>query len=163
MGSSIPPPSDPAGSEPGEVFTLKDFRWWPVIVRRTPTAIQASFEVMSGGATVHAELVSAHDFSLFARHHEYTALASTNTAHSGQFQYMAEEPGNYRVIVLNRPDASDVQVSLVVRTEVNPMPAIVSTGASPQRQFVVIAASLTLFLGTVLWSGRRLLRAYRNR
>jgi len=142
---------------------LQDYLWVPVIVRRTPTAIECRFNVVNGGPTVHAELVSDRDFALFSRHREYETLASTEPGRSGGFERMIETPGRYRVLIRNERGASPAAVSLVVRTDVDPPPATISTGISPRRKFVVVLASLTLFFGTVLWSGTKLLRAYRNR
>jgi hypothetical protein len=161
-GSPIIRPAQPPG-EPGQIFVLQDYRWVPVIVRRTPTAIDCKFEVVNGGPTVHAELLTDHDFALFSRHREYESLASTEPGRSGGFERMIETPGRYRVLIRNERGASPAAVSLVVRTDVDPPPATISTGISPQRKFIVILASLTLFFGTVLWSGTKLLRAYRNR
>jgi hypothetical protein len=118
---------------------------------------------VNGGPTVHAELVSDHDFALYSHPREYETLASTESGRSGGFERMIESPGRYRVLIRNERGAPPAAVSLVVRTDVDPPPATLSTGISPRRKFVVILASLTLFFGTVLWSGTKLLRAYRNR
>jgi hypothetical protein len=135
----------------------------PVIVHRTPTEVNCAFDVVNGSPTVHAELVSEHDFALFARHHDYETLAQTPPGHSGRFEYMVDTPGRYRVLIVNDHGAPPTAVSLVVRTAVDPAPLTMSIGISPQRKLVVVLASLTLFFGTVMWSGRKLLRAYRNR
>lgn len=132
-----------------------------VVVRRTPTAVACSFEVVNGSPTVHAELLSERDFAHFSRHRDYDALALTPTGHSGGFQHTIETPGRYRVLVVNDRGAPPAAVSLTVRTEVEP--ATVSSTISPGRRLVVVLASLMLFFGTVTWSGRKLLRAYRNR
>jgi hypothetical protein len=161
-GSPITLPTDPPG-EPGQVFMLQDYRWVPVNVRRTPTAIECSFEVVNGSPSVHAELVSEREFSLFSRHHDYESLELTQTGSSGAFRHMVETPGRYLVLIVNDHGAPQAAVSLLVRTDVDPVPATISTGISPQRKLVVVLASLTLFFGTVTLSGRRLLRAYRNR
>lgn len=155
-------PTEPPG-EPGQVFVLQDYRWVPVIVRHTPSVIDCSFEVVRGGPTVRAELLSESDFALFAHRREYETLASTETGRSGGFKHMIETPGRYRVLITNDRGAPPVAVSLAVHTQVDPPASTISTGVSPRRKFVVILASLTLFLGTVLWSGRRLLHAYRER
>jgi len=142
---------------------LEDYRWVPVIVRRTPTVIDCSFEVVSGAPAVHAELVSEQDFLLFSRHRDYDTLALTAPGREGRFERMIETPGRYRVLIRNERGAPPAAVSLVVRTDVDPAPAVLSMGVSPRRRWVVILASLTVFFGTALWSGRKLLRAYRNK
>jgi len=160
--SSITRPSEPPG-EPGEVFVLQDYRWVPVIVKRTPTAIETSFQVVNGSQTVHAELLSDEDFFLFARHREYEALEETAPGGSGGFTHIIETPGRYRVLVQNERGAPPVAVSLMVRSTVDPPPSSLSKGISSVRKVVVILAGLSIFAATVFWPGRRLLRAYRQR
>jgi hypothetical protein len=160
FGSPITLPAAPPG-DPGQVFVLQDYRWVPVVVRRTPTLVNCSFEVVSGVPSVHAELVTERDFTRFSHDRSYETLASTQTGHSGRFQQVLETPGRYLVLIRNERGAGPVAVSLNVRTDVDVQD--ISTGISPLRRLVVILASLTMLSGTVFWSGRRLLRAYRNR
>lgn len=160
--SSITRPSQPPG-EPGEIFVLQDYRWVPVIVRRTPTAIQCNYDVVNGSQTVHAELLSDDDFFLFIHHREYEALAETAPGARGGFTHIIETPGRYRVLVRNERGAAPVAVSLLVSSTVNPPPTSLSKGISSTRKAVVILAGLSIFAATVLWPGRRLLRAYRDR
>jgi hypothetical protein len=141
---------------------LQDYRWIPVIVRRTPTLVSCSFDVVNGTPTVHAELVSERDFALFSRHHDYDTLASTDTGRKDGFQRMVETPGRYRVLIINNRGAPPAAVSLMVRSEFDP-PVTTSTGVSPTRKLAVILGSLTVFFGTAFWSGRKLVRAFRNR
>lgn len=158
--SPIVPPSAPPG-EPGQVFVLQDYRWVPVIVRRTPTVVTCSFEVVSGNPTVRAELVSDRDFMLFSRHRAYETLAASESGRSGRFSQVVDTPGRYLVLIRNERGAIPAAVSLTVHAEVDPRE--ISTTASPRRRFVVVISSLLVLSGTVFWSGRRLLRAYRNR
>jgi hypothetical protein len=159
--SPIDLPAAPQGD--GQVFELQDYRWVPVVVRRIPTLIDCSFEVVTGAPTVLAELVSEHDFTQFARKRPYETLAATPAGRAGRFQRLMETPGRYDVLIRNSPGAAAVAVSLVVHTEVDPQNGNVSAGMTPRRRFVVILASLMIFSGTVTWSGRRLLRAWRKR
>jgi hypothetical protein len=160
--SSITRPDEPPG-EPGQVFVLQDYRWVPVIVKRTPTVIECSFEVVNGSPTVHAELLSDDDFRSFAHRGEYEALAETSTGASGGFTHIIETPGRYRVLVRNDRGAAPVAVSLMVKSTVDPAPSSLSKGISSTRKAVVILASLSIFAATALWPGRRLIRAYRER
>ncbi len=156
-------PDDPPGHESGQIVVLQDFRWVPVLVHRTPTAIQCTFEVVNGKPTVHAELLSEHDFSLYTRHHDYEALARSATGHSGGFEQIVETPGRYEVVIVNEPGAAPAAISYVVHAVVDPAPVRLTTSISPGRRLAVIAASLAVFFGTVTWSGRKLLRAWHNR
>jgi hypothetical protein len=162
-GSSIDLPSEPPGSEPGQIFQLQDYRWVPVTVKRTPTLVECGFQVVSGGATVRAELLTEQEFLHFRRRQDYEVLEETRPGHTGGFTHMIVAPGRYRVLVINQPGAPTAAVSLVVRATVDPPPSTVSVGITPSRQFTVIFAALTLFFGTVTWSGHKLLRAWRNR
>jgi hypothetical protein len=147
----------------GQIVPLQDYRWVPVTVKRTPTLIESNFQVMVGGATVHAELLTEENFHRFLGHREYEALEETNRGHSGGFSHMVQTPGRYRVVILNRPNAPPTQVSYTVSATVNPPPSSASTGISPARQFAVIFVAMTFLFGTVTWSGHKLLRAWRTR
>jgi hypothetical protein len=159
-GSSI---DLPAANETGQIVPLQDYRWVPVSVKRTPTLIESSFQVVVGGATVHAELLTDEDFRLFLSHREYEALEQTMPGHMGAFSHMVQTPGRYRVVIFNRPNAPPTQVSYSVRATVDPVPSSVSVGIPPGRQFAVIFVAMTFLFGTVSWSGHKLLRAWRNR
>ncbi len=160
-GAPIQAPAEPPG--PSEVFVLQDFRWVPVVVKKTPTSIDCHFEVISGNPTVHVELVSESDFRLFAHQRPYETLAATTPSASGGFHQMIEEPGRYRVLILNERGAPPAPISLVIQTDVDPGISSFPSGISKQRQLSVIAISLAVFFGTVFLSGRKLLFAWRRR
>lgn len=101
-------------------------------------------------------------FRALFRRREYETLAATPAGRSGEIRRVIQTPGRYRVLIVNDRGTPPAAVSLVVRAEVG-APGNVSGGVSPLRRLVVILASLTVFSGTVLWSGSRLMRAYRNR
>ena len=149
--------------ENGQVFELQDYRWVQVVVKRIPTLIDCSFEVVTGAPSVHVELISERNFRQFSRNLPYDTLEATEVGHSGRFQRLMETPGRYRVLIRNHQGAAPVAVSLVVHTEVDPQNGDVSAGVTPLRRLVVILASLMVFSGTVMWSGRRLMRAWRKR
>lgn len=159
--SSVHAEEQPA--EPGQTFVLSDYRWVPVSIKRTPTAIGCHFSVVSGAPTVRLELLSERDFFLFARRREYESLAATATGGSGGFERMIATPGLYRVLIRNERGAPPVRVSLSVRTEADPLPFAISREVPPGRRLAVVAISLSVFFAIVFWSGRMLLRARRNR
>ncbi len=161
-GSAITLPATPPGDN-GQVFELVDYRWVPVVIRRTPTSVDCSFAVVTGAPTVSAELISESDFTRFNHNHSYEKLAATPMGRAGQFQRLLETPGRYLVLIRNLPGAPPVAVSLVLRTDVDPQGLNIPASVSPLRRFIVILGSLMIFSGTVLWSGRKLLRAYRSR
>jgi hypothetical protein len=151
-------------NDTGQIVSLDDYRWFPVTVKRTPTLIEASFQVIVGGATVHAELLTEHDFRLFrGRNENYEALEQTRRGHVGGFSHIVQNPGRYRVVIVNAKNAPPTQVSYIVRQTVDPPASTVSVGISPGRQFAVIFVAMTFLFGTVTWSGHKLLHAWRNR
>lgn len=160
--TALPSASSSSSDDLGQVFALRDYRWVPVNVRRTPTTIECSFSVVTGDSSVHAELLSEEDFALFFRRREYETLAATPTGKAGEIRHVILTPGRYRVLIVNDRGAPPAAVSLVVRSEVD-APENVSGGVSSVRRLVVVLASLMFFSGTVVWSGNRLMRAYRNR
>src|SRR6185312_11602734 len=110
----------PAANETGRIVPLNDYRWVPISVKHTPTLIETSFQVVVGGATVHAELLTDEDFHLFLGHRAYEALEQTGRGHVGAFSHIVQNPGRYRVVIINRPNAPPTQVSYIVRATVDP-------------------------------------------
>lgn len=150
-------------ADTSQVFVLKsgDYTWLPVSVHRIPTAVDCHFEVVGGNPPVHAELVSSRDFVLYSRGREYETLAVTPSGGAGGFRRIIETRGNYRIVILNDRGAPAAAVNLTVHVDVDPEPSTVTTGISTRRKIGVILASLALFVTTVIWSGRKLLRAYK--
>jgi hypothetical protein len=156
-------PPDAPGSEPGQIVELQDYLWVPVSVKRTPTLIECTFQVMVGAPAVHAELLSHDEFRRFRNQQDYEALEATKPGRVGGFSHMVQARGRYEVVIVNGDGAPPAAVSYSVRTTVDPQPSTVSVGIPPGRQFAVIFAALTFLFGTVTWSGHKLLRAWRNR
>jgi hypothetical protein len=140
-----------------------DFRWIPFTVRQTPTGVDCRFEVVSGGATVHAELLPMSEFRLFDRGREHDTLAVTPNARSAEFRRIIDTRGQYAVVVVNEKGAPPVTVSLHVQTNVNPDAADVARPLSPERRLTVIAISFAFFFVTATWSSRKLILAMRGR
>jgi hypothetical protein len=156
---SEPPP------QPVQSFRLEagDFRWIPFTVRQTPTGVDCRFDVVSGGATVHAELLPMSEFRLFDRGREHDTMAITPTAKSAEFRRIIDTRGQYAVVIVNEKGAQPVTVSLHVETNVNPSGADVARTLSPERRLTVIALSFAFFFITVSWSSRKLILAMRGR
>ena len=152
-----------ASADEPSSFELRDYRWVPVMVRTTPTAIDVHFQVISGQPTVHVEMLTDDDFLLFSHHRPYDTVAITGNNYTGGFQRMIETPGRYRVLIRNDRGAPPVTVTLAVHTDVDPSPASISIGVPSKRKWTVILASLAIFLAAVMYWGSKLLRAWRHR
>jgi hypothetical protein len=148
----------------GQLLRLQpsDFRWIPFTIGHTPAEVDCHFEVVSGGGSVHAELLPLSEFRLFDRGEDHETLATTPNERSGDFRRILETPGKYAVVVVNADSASPVSVSLQLRTDVNPDNKDVARTLPPERRLTVILMSFAFFFATVAWSGRKLRRAMRN-
>jgi hypothetical protein len=157
-------PAQQTTPQPVQSFRLEpgDFRWIPFTVRQTPTGVDCRYEVVTGGATVHAELLPMSEFRLFDRGREHDTMALTPKARSGEFRRVIDTRGQYAVVIVNEAGAPAVMVSLHVETNVNPSGADVAKMLSPQRRLTVILISFAFFFVTVSWSGRKLILAMRR-
>ncbi|HYA18759.1 MAG TPA: hypothetical protein VEF06_14900 [Bryobacteraceae bacterium] len=149
--------------QPAQSFRLEsgDFRWIPFTVRQTPTGVDCRFEVVSGGPTVHTELLPMSEFRRFDRGREHETMAATPKSRTGAFRRVINTRGQYAIVVVNEKGAAPVTVSLSVETNANPDNADIATTLAPARQRTVILLSLAFFLVTVTWSGRKLIAAMR--
>ena len=148
-----------------QTFQLEkgDYRWIPLSVRRTPTAIDVRFTASDPNTRVHAELMPMRDFILFSHHNPYTPMAQSDSGATGRFRRVVTRPGNYRLVLLNDDDSASASVSLVIRTQTDPAPMEVSAGLTTRRKVGVIIASLMLFAAMAVWPAKKLLQAYRAR
>ncbi len=151
--------------QPDQSFRLEpgDYRWVPFTIRQTPSGVDCRFDVISGKPSVHAELLPMSEFRLFDRGREHDTMAVTPTARSGAFRRMINTRGQYAIIVVNDKNAPPAVVSLHVETSVNPSGADIAQSLPPQKRLTVMAISLSLFLLTVAWAGRKLILAMRLR
>ncbi len=159
MGSPIT--NEPSSPESGQIFPLHDYRWIQVIVKRVPSVIDCTYQVVSGRPTVHAELIAEEDFLKFRDHKDYDTIDESRSGRVGGFRHTVKTPGRYRVLLVNRTRAPEVEAILLVQQ--TPAPRSVSVGIPPIRRLTVILAAVALLFGTVTWSGSKLLRGYRNR
>jgi hypothetical protein len=139
-----------------------DFRWVPLTVRQTPASITCRFEVLQGGATVHAELLPMSEFRLFNRGREHDTMAVTVNGKSGEFRRVIDRGGQYAVVIVNEKNGRPAVVSLHVETNVNPDSSAVARTLSPVRRFTVVLIGLGFFFLTAGWSSRKLIKAMRR-
>jgi hypothetical protein len=149
--------------EQGQPFRLEpgDWRWEPITIHQTPSQVDCHFEVLSGSASVHLELLPMSEFRQFDRGLEHETLVVTPDGRSGDFRRIVDVSGEYAVVVVNEKRAPPATVSFEVRTTVNPNGRDTARTLSPQRRLTVILISFVFFFVTVTWSARKLLRAIR--
>jgi len=149
----------PAESPGGQAFQLGpgEYRWINLNVSRAPSDVEIRYEVLQGGPTVHAELLSVEDFRRFNRGKGRDPLAATRSAQVAGLHKMILAKGQYRVVIANEDGARTATVSLNVRVDSNPR-AGTATELSPDRRLTVILVSFLFFVTTVSLAGWRLLR-----
>lgn len=138
-----------------------EYRWIPLTVKQTPTAIACKYQVLEGNAGVHAELLTMREFRLLAKGLQHESLATTREGQSAEFRRIVGTPGQYAAVISNRKDAQPAVVSFDVRTEVDPASANVAQTLPARRKLAVILISFALFFVTVVWSGILLTKAIR--
>ena len=139
------------------LLTSGDFRWIPMRIRQTPVEVDVSFSVTQGDAIVHAELIADEEFRPMQKGLEHESLASTIEGKSGAFRRIVEEPGNYRIVIVNRKEAQPGMVTLNVSTAVDRITG--ATELPPRRRMAVIGISLGIFLLMLGFSGWKLRKA----
>jgi hypothetical protein len=147
----------------GEPFRLDagEFRWIPIRIRQTPVQVDCRFHVVRGNSTVHMELLPLSEFRRYDRGQEHDTLASTPDGREGEFRRIVDTPGQYRVLVQNKPGAAPVSVVLEVATNLDPQSGVAQT-LPPGRRLTVILASFAFFFAALAWSGHKLLRNIRR-
>lgn len=149
--------------EKGQPFRLEpgDYRWQTIAIRQTPSQVDCHFEVLSGGPSVHVELLPLSEFRQFDRGQDHETLVTTPDGRNGDFRRIIDVSGQYAVVVVNGKRAPPATVSLEVRTSVNPRARDTARTLPPRRRLTVILISFAFFFVTVTWSARKLLRAMR--
>lgn len=147
----------------GQAFVLEpgDYRWVPFTVRQTPAEVDCKFSVSAGDASVHLELMPISEFRLFERSRDHDATTRTPDSRGAEFRQVIMQPGRYAVVVMNRRNARAATVALHVETNMNPVDGIART-LSPTRRLMVILISFAVFVVSVTWSSRKLIRAMRS-
>jgi hypothetical protein len=153
VGSEPPP-------QPVQSFNLEsgDFRWIPFTVHQVPTGVNCHFDVVSGNATVHAELLPMSEFRLFDRGRDHETMALTAKGRSEEFRHVIYERGQYAVVIVNDKGAPPAVVSVRVETNIDPPARLLS----PERRLTVILLSFAFFFITISWSSRKLILGMRG-
>lgn len=134
-----------------------EYRYIPARVAHWPAAFECSFEVTSGGP-VRVELLPGNELANFFRGREHF-LISLGERKKGEFSQAVPEKGEYDIALIDDSDAAS-EVHIRAAVEFAPEPDV-AVYLSSEKQFVVIALSLTFFLLIVAVSAISLARAMR--
>lgn len=147
-----------------EIFEIPpvEWRYVEVSLKQQPVAVGCEYEVESRGGDVRVALLTRADMLRMREGHAYGVLASTEFGSAGSMHLPVHLPGQYALVVDNRspgPKATKVHLRVYLdfsrgRPQIGTLPR--------RRQIVVILISFGVFLGIVVWSGRKLLRAIKG-
>ncbi len=147
-----------------EVYTIppSDWRYVSLAREEPPLAIECEFHVVSGRSGVRIAVVDEAGLAALRHGGPLQALAATPYARAGRLVHAIRDPGQYSVIVENGEDRREpaqiqLRVAMDFSARVRPQPGQLSSA----RRMVVIAISLAVFFAIVLYSGKKLLPAFR--
>jgi hypothetical protein len=139
-----------------------EWRYVEVQLHQEPASVSASYEVRSGAGRVRLALMRREDLERMRDDLPHGHLAETPLGKSGQLTDAFRRRGDYAVVLDNRGGTLPVTVHLRVWLDFGGRAGPEVTELAPERQFVVVAASLAVFLGIVAYSSRRLWRAVKD-
>ena len=144
-----------------EVFQIpaKEWRYVDVAVKQVPVTVDCAFHVISGAGAVRAELVNSVGLDDWKQGHRDTAGSGAATGQAS-FSRLITVPDDYAVVVENS-GRSPASVRLHVWLDASGRGLPQARYLSPQKRFVVIAISATVFLAIVSYSAKKLLTAMR--
>jgi hypothetical protein len=146
-----------------EVYSIpaSDWRYVPVVLKQPPVTLECNFKVLSGGAGVRVGLVNAEGLAAMRQGRRHNTLATTSFEMSGKLSYEVLQPDEYAVIVDNSLDgrgAAQVQLQIALDFPARQPPQV--RLLSPGKRVAVVAISLAIFLGIVIFAGKKLRAAW---
>jgi hypothetical protein len=147
-----------------EVYTIppSDWRYVSLAKEDPPLAIECEFHVVSGRSEVRIAVVDEAGLAALRQGRPLNAIAVTPYSRDGRLLHHIRDSGQYSVIVENgqgQQESAKVQLRLAMdfSARVQPQPGQLS----PARRMAVIAISLVVFFAIALYSGKKLLPAFR--
>jgi hypothetical protein len=142
-----------------EVYQLPagEWRYVQVTLNQPPAMVESSFRVISGNSTARVTLVNRQGLDQLKKG-DREPLGHQGFQREGEFRRLVIVPDEYAVVLENgtgRSIAVRFRVSIDFAAHGGPQVRYVS----PERRIAVIAISATVFLGIVIYSARKLLRA----
>jgi hypothetical protein len=142
-----------------EVYQLPagEWRYVQVTLNQPPAMVESSFRVISGNSTARVTLVNREGLDQL-KQGDRAPLGRQKFQREGGFSRLVIVPDEYAVVLENGsggPVAVSFRVSIDFAARGGPQVRYVS----PERRLAVIVISATVFLGIVIYSARKLLRA----
>lgn len=125
-------------------------------VKNRPATLELEFKMEQGGAPVRLVLIPETDENRFKAGRSFTSLAETGYERGGKLKIHIDTPGDYVVMVDNRPElraAALVDLRGAIEYDMTPREA---KELSPLRRSIVIGLSLMVFFAIAFIAGRRL-------
>lgn len=136
-----------------------DIRGLELTIKNRPGTIDLRYRVAQRDARVRAVVLAKADQPRFRAGRTVAELASTPYAPEGSLKVHLVTPGDYVIILDNRPQAKqETQVQVRGQIAYDPEP-VTAWELPPQRKAAVMAASLAAFFALFWWSGRRVVSA----
>lgn len=136
-----------------------DVRGLELTIRNRPGTVDMRYRTQQRHANVRAVVMAKADQPRFRAGRTVAELASTPYANEGSLRVHLITPGDYVILLDNRPEArQEVQVQVRGQIVYDPEP-VAAWELPPQRKATVVAASLIAFCALFWWSGRKVVRA----
>lgn len=127
-----------------------------VSIRNKPATLDVQFKVHSGNANVRLVVVAAADENRYGMGRPVDEIAASPFEHEGKLKFRLPTPGDYVLIVDNRPSLKTAALVSIHGTMAYDSIPLEAKYLSPMRRLIVIASSLVFFFGVVWFAGRRL-------
>jgi len=142
-----------------EVYQLPagEWRYVQVTLNQPPTTVETSFRVISGNSTARVTLVNREGLAQLKKG-DREPLGQQKFQRGGGFSRVVTVPDEYAVVLENGtggPAAVRFRVSIDFAARGGPRVGYLSA----ERRLAVIVISAMVFLGIVIFSARKLLRA----
>jgi hypothetical protein len=141
-----------------EVFQIPPSKWRyaTIPLKQPPVMVECDYKVQSGNGAVRVVLVNAEALEQL-RKGDNRPLGSASFGAEGRFTRLVALADEYAV-VLENSSTGPVSVKLRVALDFSGRGHPEARYLSPERRAAVIAISLSVFLGIVIYSARKLLK-----
>lgn len=144
-----------------EVFDIPpaEWRFVELSLKQEPVTVWCEFESSGPNRAVRVALLRREDVERMREERAHGILVVRGPAERGVMHYVVTGPGDFAVLVDNRTgDRRAARVHLKIWLDFSPPAEPNVRYVSPRRRTVVVVLSLTVFLGIVLFSVRKLRR-----
>lgn len=136
-----------------------DIRGLELTIKNRPGTIDMRYRTEDAASRVRAVVLAKADQPRFRAGRTVAELVSTPYAREGSLKLHLITPGDYVIILDNRPDARhDAQVRVRGQIVYDGEP-VTAWELPPHRKAAVMTASLAVFFALFWWSGRRVVAA----